>query len=101
MCYCDSKVAIKLVTDPMNDWHHYAAIINNIKDSISKDWRIQLRHILRAGNFCADFLAKLGASNATSWISLESASDGILNSLLVDTSSVTLIYESKYFLFKN
>ncbi|GAU12548.1 hypothetical protein TSUD_182620 [Trifolium subterraneum] len=30
-CYSDSKMAIKLITDPIDAWHHYAVILNNIK----------------------------------------------------------------------
>jgi ribonuclease HI len=37
-CYSDSKNAIKLITETVNDWHHYAAIVNNIKDIFKRDW---------------------------------------------------------------
>ncbi|MCI56877.1 resistance protein PRG, partial [Trifolium medium] len=27
-CYSDSKTAIDLITDLVDEWHHYAAILN-------------------------------------------------------------------------
>jgi hypothetical protein len=30
-------MAIKLIIDPVDDWHHYAAILNNIKDIMKRD----------------------------------------------------------------
>ncbi|GAU11845.1 hypothetical protein TSUD_75960 [Trifolium subterraneum] len=37
-CYSDSATAIKLITEPVDVWHHYAAILNNIKDILNRDW---------------------------------------------------------------
>jgi ribonuclease HI len=62
-CYSDSKTVIKLPNDPVNDWHHYAAIIHNIKELLLRDWRVKVVHTLREGNACANFLAKFGARN--------------------------------------
>jgi ribonuclease HI len=36
-CYSDSKTAISLITELVDEWHHYAAIIHNIKDIITRD----------------------------------------------------------------
>jgi ribonuclease HI len=63
LCYSDSKTVIKLIYDLVNAWHHYAAIILNIKDLLARDWRVKVVHTLRGGNVCADFLAKPGAHN--------------------------------------
>jgi hypothetical protein len=38
-------------------------IIFNIKDLLARDWRVKVVHILREGNVCIDFLAKLEAHN--------------------------------------
>jgi ribonuclease HI len=35
-CYSDSKTAISLITELVDEWHHYAAIIHNIKDIITR-----------------------------------------------------------------
>jgi hypothetical protein len=37
LCYSDSKTVIKLIYDLVNAWHHYAAIILNIKDLLARD----------------------------------------------------------------
>jgi hypothetical protein len=35
-------MAIKLITEPVNEWHHYAAILYNIKDILARDWSITI-----------------------------------------------------------
>ncbi|GAU37589.1 hypothetical protein TSUD_365100 [Trifolium subterraneum] len=35
----------------------------NIQDLLVLEWDVSLKHSLRKGNFCADFLAKLGSAN--------------------------------------
>ncbi|PNX76772.1 ribonuclease H, partial [Trifolium pratense] len=35
----------------------------NIKDLLTRDWRVRVVHTLREGNACADYLAKIGAGN--------------------------------------
>jgi ribonuclease HI len=42
LCYSDSKTVIKLIYDLVNAWHHYAAIILNIKDLLARDWRVKV-----------------------------------------------------------
>jgi len=63
MCYSDSKIAIKLIKEPVNDWHHYAAILHYIQELLSRDWQVELVHTLREGNACADYLAKIRANS--------------------------------------
>ncbi|GAU26057.1 hypothetical protein TSUD_225190 [Trifolium subterraneum] len=36
-CYSDSEMAIKLISEPVDQWHHYTAIFNNIKDILRRD----------------------------------------------------------------
>jgi hypothetical protein len=36
-CYFVSKNVIKLLSDSVNAWHHYAVISHNIKDLLAKD----------------------------------------------------------------
>ncbi|MCI45116.1 ribonuclease H protein, partial [Trifolium medium] len=63
LCYSDSKTVIKLNFDHVNARHHYAAIIHNIKDLLTRNWRVKVVHTLREGNACADYFVKLGARN--------------------------------------
>jgi ribonuclease HI len=61
-CYTDSLLTVKLIKEDLNQFHVYAVLIQNIKDLlISRNY--SLHHSLREGNQCADWLAKLGASN--------------------------------------
>lgn len=36
MCYSDSNHTIKVISEFVNAWHHYATILLNIKDLLSK-----------------------------------------------------------------
>lgn len=62
ICYTDSLIARKLITEQTEIFHRYASIIQDIKDQMILPWRIDLRHTLREGNQSADHLAKLGAN---------------------------------------
>ncbi|XP_024636165.1 uncharacterized protein [Medicago truncatula] len=61
-CYSDSMLTVNLINDELNPYHVYAVLIQNIKDLISAR-NFSLHHSLREGNQCADFMAKIGASN--------------------------------------
>jgi ribonuclease HI len=61
-CYSDSLLTVNLIKEDLNHFHVYAVLIQNIKDLLSSR-NFSLHHSLRQGNQCADFLAKLGASN--------------------------------------
>jgi dihydroneopterin aldolase len=77
-------MAMKLITDPVDVWHHYAAILKNIKDIMKKDWHVLLLHTLREGNVCADYLAKHGATNTDVYSSIAIPLAGLNLALLAD-----------------
>jgi ribonuclease HI len=85
-CYSDSKTVITLTTDPTDEWHHYTAIILNIKDVLARDWRVRISHTLREGNACADYLAKYGAHHNEAFTTIASPPAGINLLLLADAS---------------
>ncbi|PNX95949.1 ribonuclease H [Trifolium pratense] len=62
ICYSDSLNVVKLVTAPITPMHLYAAILQEVKNLMNRNWTVQLRHTLREGNQSADFLAKMGSS---------------------------------------
>jgi ribonuclease HI len=62
-CYSDSKLAIKLISEPVNTWYHYAAILHHVKEILARDWQVHLLHTLREGNAYVDYLDKKGARN--------------------------------------
>ncbi|KAK2421190.1 hypothetical protein QL285_031846 [Trifolium repens] len=91
LCYSNSKTVIKLIYDPVNVWHYYAAIILNIKDLLARDWRIKVVHTLREGNVCPDFLAKLGALDLEVFSPIVVPHAG-MNLLLLADASETLFF---------
>jgi ribonuclease HI len=50
LCYSDSKIVIKLLSNPVNAWNHCAAIIHNIKDLLARDRRVRVVHTYHEGN---------------------------------------------------
>ena len=77
---------IKLLSNHVNEWHHYAAIIFNIMDLLTRNWGVRLVHTLRKGNTCADFLAKFGARNPEAYSRIAVPPDGMSLLLLADAS---------------
>lgn len=67
----------------MNLWHHYAAIIHNVKELLERNWNVSLTHTLREANASADLLVKMGAASNISWLDFEDPPDGILTFLPV------------------
>jgi len=61
-CYSDTLLVVNLIKDDLNHFHVYVVLIQNIKDIMSTS-NFSLQHSLIEGNQCADFLAKLRASN--------------------------------------
>jgi ribonuclease HI len=76
-CYSDSKTVIKLLSDHVNGWHCYPAIIYNIKDFLARDWRVRVMHTLREGSACADYLAKIRAHNLEAYSPIIVPPDGM------------------------
>jgi ribonuclease HI len=62
VCYSDSLLSINLITVNTLKFHIYAVLLQDIKDLL-RNRNFTLHHTLREGNYCADFLAKLGASS--------------------------------------
>lgn len=62
VCYSDSMLSIKVVTEQDSNFHAYVVLIQDIKDLLSSR-NFSIHHCLREGNQCADFLAKLGANS--------------------------------------
>lgn len=81
--YCtESALTLHLVSVDLNQWHFYASVIKNFKNSLLWNWRVDLEHTLR--NACVDFLAKLGAHGSSCWTLYDTPPAGMDNLLLVD-----------------
>ncbi|GAU49474.1 hypothetical protein TSUD_91460 [Trifolium subterraneum] len=87
-CYSDFATAIKLITEPVDVWHHYAVILNNIKDILNRDWQVSILHTFREGNTCAHYLAKHGAHNNIVFTTIAIPPAGLNLHLLTDASGI-------------
>lgn len=63
----DSSEALHLITKDTSEFHHHLALLADVKDMLEREGQVQLRHILREGNSCADGLACMGATQNESW----------------------------------
>lgn len=61
-CYADSMDVLTLINALLSHFHKYVVLVQDICDSLQREWIVVLRHTLRQGNQCADYMAKLGAS---------------------------------------
>jgi len=68
VCYSDSMLSIKLLTEHASSFHAYAVLIQDIKD-ILLTTNFSIHHCLREGNQCADFMAKLRANSSAEFTS--------------------------------
>ncbi|KAK2448759.1 hypothetical protein QL285_008006 [Trifolium repens] len=87
-CYSDFVTTLKLIYEPVDEWHHYAAIIRNIKEILDRNWQVVILHTYREGNTCADILAKHGARNNEGFTSIVVSPAGLNLCLLADASCV-------------
>lgn len=62
ICYTNSLNVITLIREQLPPFHKYAVIVQDIHDLLQRNWEVVIRHTLREGNQCADFMAKMGAS---------------------------------------
>lgn len=85
VCFSDSMLAINLVRDPPSQYHVFAVLIAHICQLLKRSWRVRLEHILREGNFCADFVAKAGANQEVSFLLLPDPLPGIGDLLIADS----------------
>lgn len=60
MCYTNSLLDFDLISQPSRLTQVYASIVEAVKEKLRCQWDVTIRHTMREGNGCADFLAKLG-----------------------------------------
>lgn len=68
--------------------HPLVAVIQSVRDIMAMDWIVRIMHTFREGNFCADFLAKLGVNQEEPMVVLESLQSVIRGLLLADRMRV-------------
>ena len=59
----DSLEACRLVTSIGHNFHIYGALLADIHALRARQWKVEVFHILREGNRCADAMAKHGANH--------------------------------------
>ena len=59
----DSLEACRLVTSMDYNFHIYGTLLADIHALKTRQWKVEVFHILREGNCCADAVAKHGANH--------------------------------------
>lgn len=93
-CFSDSLEAVSLVSSGPSERHTLAPLIWDIKGLLERRWYVVLRHTLREGNACADFLAKMEARHEDPLHTVNSPPYGMSSLLLADSMDVYLICET-------
>lgn len=68
ICETDSQEAVQLIhaTSP-HALHVFADTMEQILDLMQRSWLVEMHHVFREANACADFLARYNTSNCTGW----------------------------------
>jgi ribonuclease HI len=91
ICYSDSTLAIQLIDEMGNLWHHYASILANIKDMVNRNWHIRFKHTMREANAVADLLAKIGAAGTNLWTEMREPPSAAIPLLQADADRVMFL----------
>lgn len=68
LCESDSLEAVSMISDnSKHDFHEYAATLCDIMVLLRYQWSVQIKHVFREANTCADFLAKLEVNQNSVW----------------------------------
>lgn len=89
VCCSDSMLAVSLIQQGVSPLHRHANELAIIHDLLRRDWEITINHTYREGNFCADFLAKMGARCNEPLVNLDAAPPGLGPLLVADAMGVS------------
>ena len=64
------------------------SLIHEIKSLLNKDWMVQVAHIYREANYCADYLANVAIQSSLGCVYLDRPPSGIQNLLFNDMVGV-------------
>ena len=78
ICIPDSTYALSLVQQPVDVRHRYASIIASVQELLRNTWNVVLKHSLREGNVCADFLTRMGSNSGFAYLELDCDSNSSL-----------------------
>jgi ribonuclease HI len=97
-CYSDSLVCINLINGPIERYHIYVVLIQDIKHLLNQI-NVTVSHTLREGNQCADFMTKLGVSSDVDLLLHESPPVDLINLLRSDYVGTLFLFLFLFFLF--
>lgn len=89
ICESDSQSAIQFIKDGVDRFHPHFPLIDHIRDLLAYPWTVILRHTLREGNMCADWLAKQGATSSSNLTVWSACPSGLATLMLADTTGLT------------
>ncbi|CAI0392113.1 unnamed protein product, partial [Linum tenue] len=85
----DSACALQLLRSTDYEEHHHAAIIDRALELLTRQWDVEIAHVYREGNKCADYLASRGHHSSLG-IHMFPILDPILcNWILYDVQGIT------------
>jgi hypothetical protein len=70
-------------------FHKYRVLIFEIRELLSRDWTIRIKHTFREANFCADFMAKLATSYDNGLMIWDEPPQGLQQLLLADIVGIS------------
>jgi hypothetical protein len=83
VCHSDSLLAVGA-----GEFHLYAALIQSIKELLSRNWICRFEHAYRESNFCANTLAKLASGGVFPLTVIHSPIPQLSSLLLADRVGV-------------
>ncbi|KAJ1408150.1 Ribonuclease H domain [Sesbania bispinosa] len=91
LCLSDFLLAVELIRKGVDRFHHYAAIICEVRALLDRGWNVEVVHTLREGNQAADFLAKKGTLELSSFILLHDPPVELRDTLLADSLGTSFV----------
>ncbi|KAK9285069.1 hypothetical protein L1049_024254 [Liquidambar formosana] len=88
MGYChvilqlDAQIVISLLTQQMASTPWHLTLVTDCKSLLQRDWQVQIQHVYREANKCADLLEKYGTSQATNFVILNEPPSDLVAILL-------------------
>ncbi|CAI0403203.1 unnamed protein product [Linum tenue] len=83
----DSRTALELIRESVGTHPHHI-LISQIRQLLSRDWQVELKHVYREGNVAADFLASLGHSLSVGEHTITAPSPTLNHLLLYDVMGI-------------
>ncbi|KAJ1379494.1 Ribonuclease H domain [Sesbania bispinosa] len=77
-CMTDSSLAMHYVVRGVPQFHRYAVLVKEIQNILAREWNVNIGHILREGNQCANYLAKMGVESSSSLCRIPEPPNGII-----------------------